>query len=83
MRELGLGATTKDIKSFINTTAPKRLSGKILLQVEDKGQAYYVNPLDLKLYYLGRPADAFALMRSKGLGISNSDLGKIGSSEAK
>jgi hypothetical protein len=79
MRELGLGATTKDIKSFINTSAPKRLSGKILLRVEDKGQAYYVNPLDLKLYYLGRPDDAFELMRSKGLGITDSDLGKIGS----
>jgi hypothetical protein len=83
MRELGLGATTKDIKSFNNTTAPKRLSGKILLQVEDKGQAYYVNPLDLKLYYLGRPADAFELMRSKGLGITDSDLGKIGKSVVK
>jgi len=77
MRELGLGATTKDIKSFTNITAPKRLSGRILLQVEDKGQAYYVNPLDLKLYYLGRPADAFALMRSQGLGITDSDLGRI------
>jgi hypothetical protein len=31
----------------------------------------------LELYYLGRPADAFNVMRSLGLGISNSDLSKI------
>ncbi len=77
MRELGLGATDKDIKIFLSSAAPRRLAGKILLQVQDKGQAYYINPLDLKLYYLGRPEDAFALMRSKGLGITNRDLEKI------
>ncbi|MFA5109615.1 MAG: immunoglobulin-like domain-containing protein, partial [Patescibacteria group bacterium] len=78
MRNLGLGAKTKDLTSFLSSFAPKRLSGKILLQVEDKGQAYYVNPVDLKLYYLGRPSDAFNLMRSKGLGITNENLEKMG-----
>jgi hypothetical protein len=77
MRDLGLGATTRDITSFTNSSAPRRLSGKILLQVQDKGQAFYVSPTDLKLYYLGRPDDAFALMREKGLGISNNDLKRI------
>ncbi|MFA6194393.1 MAG: immunoglobulin-like domain-containing protein [Patescibacteria group bacterium] len=77
MRELGLGATDKDIKLFLSSAAPRRLAGRILLQVQDKGQAYYINPIDLKLYYLGRPEDAFALMRSKGLGITNGDLEKI------
>jgi len=76
MRSLGLGVSNSDITAF-QTKAPLRLSGRILLQVQDKGQAYYVSPLDLKLYYLGRPADAFNLMREKGLGITNSDLSKI------
>ena len=55
----------------------ERLSGKILLQVESNGEAWYVNPKDFKRYYLGRPADAFALMRSVGIGITNENLNKI------
>ncbi len=76
MRELGLGISEKDFKLY-NGYAPKKLSGKILLRVEAKGEAYYVFPNDLKLYYLGRPADAFSIMREKGLGITNVDLNKI------
>jgi len=76
MRELGLGISNKDFDSF-KGYAPKRLSGKILLKVEDSGKAYYVNPLDLKMHYLGRPADAFSLMRNLGLGISNNDIAQI------
>lgn len=53
------------------------VSGKILLQTEENGEAWYVNPLTEKRYYLGRPADAFAVMRSSGIGITNSDLNKI------
>jgi hypothetical protein len=49
----------------------KRLSGKFLLQVEDKGQAWYVNPMDMKRYFLGRPDDAFRLFSSIATGISN------------
>ncbi|MFA5131042.1 MAG: hypothetical protein WC467_01325 [Patescibacteria group bacterium] len=77
MRRLGLGISNTDFNSFSITTAPARLAGRILLKVQDKGQAYYVDPLNLKLYYLGRPTDAFALMRAKGLGITNNDLATI------
>jgi hypothetical protein len=76
MRFLGLGVTNANLAAFKAKT-PTRLSGRILLQVQDKGQAYYVSPVDLKLYYLGRPTDAFNLMREKGLGISNFNLDRI------
>ncbi|TAN57230.1 hypothetical protein EPN15_04940 [Patescibacteria group bacterium] len=52
-------------------------SGKILLQVESHGEAWYVNPKDLKKYSLGKPADAFAIIKKLGIGISNANLGKI------
>jgi len=55
----------------------QRLSGKIIIQVEKKGEAWYIYPKDLKKYYLGRPADAFAVMRKLGLGISQKDLAII------
>ncbi len=58
-------------------TLSQRLAGYILLQVETHGQAWYVNPADRRRHYLGRPADAFALMQKLGIGISNSDLEKI------
>lgn len=77
MRSLGLGVSDANIGSYQLSQAPSRLAGRILLQVQDKGQAFYVNPQNLKLYYLGRPQDAFSVMRQLGLGISNIDLAKI------
>jgi hypothetical protein len=69
-------------KIYIDKNFFKNNAGKIFLQTENKGEAWYVNPKDFKRYFLGRPADAFAVMGALGLGISNSDLNqiKIGSS---
>ncbi len=55
----------------------QKLSGKILLQVESHGKAWYVNPTDYKKYYLNLPTDAFNLMRNLGIGITNKNLNKI------
>jgi hypothetical protein len=77
MRNFGLGVSTKDVDTFLSSKAPARLSGKIILKVQDKGQAYYINPQTLKLHSLGQPKEAFEVIRSLGLGISNSDLNKI------
>lgn len=76
MRRLGLGISESSYNSF-NGYAPSRLTGKILLRVEANGEAYYVNPGDKKMHYLGRPADAFQIMRTLGLGITNTDIRKI------
>ncbi|MDD4271567.1 MAG: CARDB domain-containing protein [Patescibacteria group bacterium] len=54
-----------------------QLKGKILLKVESQGQAYYVSNKEKKVYYLGRPADAFQVIRGQGIGISNANLAKI------
>ena len=56
----------------------ERLKGKIILKVEDYGKAYYLNPRNNIMYYLGRPDDAFRVMREQGAGITNKDLYKIG-----
>jgi hypothetical protein len=79
MRELGLGATHQFITSY--TYYPARLSGRILIDVGDSGKAYYIYPADRKAYYLGKPADAFDVMRKLGKGISNVDLAKITASD--
>ena len=81
MRSLGLGITDNDFNLF-NGVASQKLSGRILLQVEKNGEAWYVNPVDLKMHYLGRPADAFNVMRSLGLGITNNDFEKLNKESA-
>ena len=77
MRNLGLGISHNELNNYLNTTFPSRLSGKIMLDVEQNGEAYYINPNDLKGYYLNRPSDAFRIMRELGLGITNDDVRKI------
>jgi hypothetical protein len=59
------------------TSQAATLNGKILLQVEEHGEAWYVNPTDGGRYFLGRPDDAYNLMRNLGLGISTKDLNQI------
>ncbi|MGE5425772.1 MAG: phosphodiester glycosidase family protein [Bacillota bacterium] len=85
MRELGLGISEQQFQEIAQAGLPvegnkelaAKLSGKILLQVEKNGEAWYVNPVDLKKYYLGRPDDAFRIMRELGLGITREDLARI------
>ncbi|MBU0613883.1 C39 family peptidase [Patescibacteria group bacterium] len=79
MGQLALGAK----HDFIVGTDifPDRLAGMILLDVEKNGEAYYIYPLDMKKYYLGRPEDAFRIMSELGLGVTNSDLANIPTGE--
>jgi len=76
MKKLGLGITNNNFNN-LSIKPNKNLSGRILIKIGDSGKAYYINPKDLKPYYLGRPADAFDVMKKMGLGIKNIDLEKI------
>jgi len=85
MRYQGLGISNADLNKIPRAgmddvgdiNMQQRLSGRILLQVELNGEAWYVYPNDLKRYYLGRPDDAFSIMRELGLGITDNDLNQI------
>lgn len=57
-----------------NTGFAAKHKGKIFLQTEENGEAWYINPDDGKRYFLGRPSNAFYIMRNLGLGVSNNDL---------
>lgn len=82
MRGLGLGITNADLARIPTSTDSwdgeaaliDRLEGYILLQVEENGEAWYVYPANGKRYYLGRPDDAFEIMRELGLGITNANV---------
>jgi len=79
-----LGITTAAILflSFPRPAPAANLSGNILLQVQSRGEAWYVNPSDGRRYYLKDGPTAFSLMRSLGLGISESDYSKLASGNA-
>lgn len=61
-----------------DTKLANRLSGRILLQIESKGEAWYLNPKDGKRYYLASGEAAYQVMRLLSLGISNANLEQIG-----
>jgi uncharacterized protein YkwD len=66
LQSLGLG-----VRHQVIIQTPARLLGRILIDVEDKGKAYYFNPRDHKLYFLDRPAEMLKVLSSVGLGINN------------
>lgn len=75
MQELGLGATHEFIASY--TVYPDYVWGRILIDVDDAGKAYYIDPINKQASYLGSPAKAYSVMRELGLGISNENIRKI------
>jgi hypothetical protein len=60
-----------------NQSLVNRLQGRIALQVESHGEAWYINPADGKRYYLGDGDTAYNVMRFLSLGITNDNLRKI------
>lgn len=84
MRRVGLGITDANLALIpvagadgIPGALAARLAGRILLQVEAHGEAWYVDPLTGRRHFLGRPADALRVMSALGLGISVADLALI------
>ncbi|MBT4857369.1 hypothetical protein HON52_04265 [Candidatus Uhrbacteria bacterium] len=70
LRTFGLGITNADLEqvptsddAYGGGTMAEALSGRILLQVEENGEAWYVNPSDLKRYYMADGAAAYTIMR--------------------
>ena len=71
---------TKSV-NFKKSNFANKLKGKILLQIESRGEAWYINPKDEKRYYMANGNEAYNLMRNLGIGITNKDLDKIKSSK--
>jgi len=97
MRNFGLGITDTDLAKIpsvsstsainssssicsINATA-NRLKGKILLQVQQHGEAWYIYPKTCRSIYMKDGQSAYEIMRFLGLGITNKDLSLINVNE--
>lgn len=63
--------------NIIDKKLSDRVKGKILLQVEDNGEAWYVNPKDSKRYYMANGDEAYNIMRNLSVGINNNNFKKL------
>lgn len=63
--------------SAYDSALATRMQGRILLQVESHGEAWYVRSKDLKRYYMKDGAAAYSIMRFFSQGIADVDLAKI------
>lgn len=54
-----------------------RVKGHILLQVEKHGEAWYVDPVTAKRYYMKDGPTAYQMMRSFGLGVTEKDYASM------
>lgn len=93
LRAFGLGITDSDLAAIpavqsveeartaesVCTTndAASSLRGRILLQVEQHGEAWYVDPATCRRVYMKDGDAAYATMRYLSLGITDADLEKI------
>ncbi|MBI5134658.1 hypothetical protein HZA86_00255 [Candidatus Uhrbacteria bacterium] len=75
IQKLGLGVRHRDIERY-RLTLPKKLLGQIVIDTEDKGNAYYVT-FDAAVKPLGNPDQAFEVLRSVGEVVSAVELEKI------
>lgn len=93
MRSFGLGITNSDLANIpavesveemktkqsicSSNKFAKNVQGKILLQVQEHGEAWYVYPSTCYRIYMKNGDEAYRIMRHLGLGITNSDLEQI------
>ena len=84
LRSFGLGITNADLENipteddaYGGGAAAQALSGRILLQVEEHGEAWYINPADLKRYYLADGDEAYRIMRELSWGTILSSISGI------
>lgn len=68
---------TPTTSTATDATLNARLRGYILLDVQQHGEAWYLNPTDNRRYYLRDGAAAYQMMRSFGLGVSEKDYSRI------
>lgn len=58
------GLTLQEQQTEVTESAAAKLSGKILLQVEQHGEAWYVDPNTQERHFLGTPQSAYSIFQS-------------------
>ncbi len=69
--------STKPTKLNFDYTMAGKLKGAILLQVESRGEAWYLDPVLNRRFYMPDGEAAYQIMRYLSLGITNANLSQI------
>ncbi len=79
LRSFGTGISNIDLEKLQkgNKTLINKFRGRILLQVQSHGEAFYIHPITGVAHYMKDGAEAYRLMRELSLGIANIDITKI------
>lgn len=82
LRHVGVGITEKDLLRLANSTAPDyeflfNNRGRVFIVVDGGGAAWFVNPLDMKPYYLANGQAGFTQAQALALQVHQSQLSKI------
>lgn len=79
LRSFGMGIANADLERLQkgDKMLVSKLKGRIVLQVQARGEAFYVHPITGIAHYLKDGAEAYRLMRELSLGVTNNDIYKI------
>jgi len=79
MRNFGLGISNTDLSKLQagDYSLKTNLKGRIVLAVQENGEAYYIHPKDSSVHYMKNGDEAYRIMRYLSLGITNENLGKL------
>lgn len=75
--KLIMGETREDESVCDSSYLGKRLRGRIVIRVEENGEAYWIYPENCRAYYVGTFEAAYELMKQMSLGITKANLAKI------
>lgn len=83
MRYFGEGINNANLEKIQkgDSNLLERFAGRILLQVESHGEAFYIHPTKKTVHYLKDGPAAYQLMRELSLGITNNNLETISSQD--
>ncbi len=81
IRQLGTGISNKDIQKIALTKNAKSDSkllttfkGRFIIQVQNKGEAWYVNPTTGTRLYIKNPAEAYKILEELGTKVTDTQL---------
>lgn len=70
----GYDPSAADKKENLDKNFSKKQAGRIFINVEGKGEMWYVSPVDNKRYLITNAADLWNLLQAFAKGISNNDF---------
>lgn len=91
MQQLGLPISNANLNklkgegshsSQVDTILAQQLAGRIILQVEEGNEAWYVWPNDQQRYFIGRPEDAQRVFDELGVEITEEEFASLQKSDS-